>query len=280
MLKLNACILLYLSDIPLKNLFYILCLFSLNAYAVEYEGFTEPDRKITIAPPEAGVLESIAVKEGDKVKAGQVLASLENRVFRASLAVAKAKKAATGRLNSAVAIERLRREKLDRLLPLLAKGNAQPYEIAQSRIELESSVAEVQAARETLNISELEYKQIEAQIEHRILRSPIDGVVINVNKEVAELASFSGTDAQILTVASLDPLRISLRVPTAQAVAFKPKQGVSVRFPNLSSVAVNSTIHLISPVTDASSDTVKVDILLENPKGELRSGVKCLVTVQ
>ena len=90
MLKLSAYIFLYLSGIPLKNLLYILCLLSFNAYAVEYEGFTEPDRKITIAPPEAGVLESIAVKEGDKVKTGQVLASLENRVFRASLAVAKA----------------------------------------------------------------------------------------------------------------------------------------------------------------------------------------------
>jgi multidrug efflux pump subunit AcrA (membrane-fusion protein) len=55
---------------------------------------------------------------------------------------------------------------------------------------------------------------------------------------------------------------------------------VSVRFPNLGSTPVNSRIHTISPVTDASSDTVKIDILLENPKGELRSGVKCLVTVQ
>lgn len=264
----------------MKILCYLLCLFSLSVQAAEYEGFTEPDRKITIAPPEAGVLESVAVKEGDKVKEGQVLASLENRVFRASLVVAKVRKAATGRLNSAVAIERLRREKLERLLPLLGKGNAQPYEVAQSRIELESAVAEVQAARETLNISEFEYKQIEAQIERRILRSPIDGVVISVNKEVAELASFSGTDAQILTVASLNPLRISLHVPTAQAMNFKAKQTVSVRFPNLSITPANSTIHYVSPVTDASSDTVKVDILLENAKGELRSGVKCLVSVQ
>jgi multidrug efflux pump subunit AcrA (membrane-fusion protein) len=71
-----------------------------------------------------------------------------------------------------------------------------------------------------------------------------------------------------------------LRVPTAQAIAFKVKQNVSVRFPNLNFTPVNSTIHTISPVTDAGSDTVKIDILLSNPKGELRSGVKCLVTVQ
>ncbi len=253
-----------------------LCCFSVTSFAAEYESFTEPDKEILLAAPEIDVLTSIKVKAGDTVKAGETVAILDNRVYAAGLEVADAKRKATSRINAARAIEKLRQEKLNRLVPLLASGNAQQYEVTEARIELESAAAESKAAQETLRIDSLEYEQIRAQVERRILRSPIDGVVTVVKKEVAELVG--GNDAHIMTIARINPLKTTIHVPTAEALKFKVGQSMQVRFVGLELPNVSGKISTISPITDASSDTVKIEVQMDNPQSKLRSGVKCVVT--
>jgi len=250
---------------------------AIASYATEYEGFAEPEREIKVAAPELGILQKISVKEGNRVKKGQLLASLETQILDAALSVAKAKMNAQGRLKSAQSIEKLRKDKLNRLLPLLSQGNAQQYEVTQAQIELEAAAAEVTAARDALNISSLEYKQIQAQIAHRQIVSPISGVVTDVVKEVGEIVG--GNDFHVMTIAVLDQLVVAIRVPTAQALPLKTNQSVSVTFPGVELAPLQAKIATISPITDASSDTVKVEVNLINGKNKLRSGLKCLVKI-
>jgi len=254
----------------------LLLFFSFIAYADEYEGFTEPNKEITVAVPEAGVLAKINVKEGDSVKKGNTLATLDNRVLEASLAIAKAKKSFYGRLEAARAVHKLRKGKLDRLLPLLKKGYAQREEVNEAQLAVESAIAEVKSAQEDLKISELEYKQIQAQIVRRTIYSPIDGIVTEVQKDVGE---FAGGQEYVVIVANLDPLKINIHLPTIKALSLKEKQTVEVRFPDLNNATHQAIITAISPITDASSDTVKITTQLDNSKNELRSGLKCIVTV-
>jgi len=253
-----------------------LLFFSFIVHADEYEGFTEPNREITVAVPEAGVLEKIKVKEGDRVKKGEILAVLDNRVLEASLAIAKAKKNFYGRLEAAKAVQKLRKGKLDRLLPLLAKGYAQRDEVNEAQLAVESAIAEVKSAQEDLKISELEYKQIQAQIARRTLHSPIDGIITEVQKDVGE---FAGGQEYVVIVANVEPLKINIHVPTIKALSLKENQTVDVRFPDLNNTTHQATITAISPITDASSDTVKITTQLDNNNNELRSGLKCIVTV-
>src|SRR5262245_4715983 len=65
------------------------------------EGLTEPFRAIEVAAPEPGIVTRVAVREGTLVKQGQVLASLDNEVHIATLAVAQKNMEAVGGLNSA-----------------------------------------------------------------------------------------------------------------------------------------------------------------------------------
>jgi len=253
-----------------------LLLFSQFGFAEEYEAFTEPHQEIEIAAPDLDILRKLSVAEGDTVKKGQVLAVLDTRVLEAGLAIAKRKKSSYGQLNAAKAIAKLKQQRVSRLTPLLARGNAQPYEVNEARIELESANAEVKAAREALAISELEYKQIQAQIAQRTLRSPIAGVVTVVLRDEAELVG--GNQAHILTVAQLNPLKIAVPVPTATALALKKGQTATVNFPYLDFPATAGNIAQIAPVTDVGSDTVKVTVVVQNPKLQLPSGVKCVVS--
>ena len=207
---------------------------------------------------------------------GQILAVLDNRVLEASLAIAKAKKQFYGRLEAAKAAHKLRKGKLDRLLPLLSKGYAQREEVNEAQLAVESAIAEVKSAREDLKISELEYKQIQVQIARRTVHSPINGIITEVQKDVGE---FVGGQEYIVVVANLNPLNINIHVPTIKALSLKEKQTIEVRFPDLNDATHQATITAISPITDASSDTVKITTQLNNSDNKLRSGLKCIATV-
>jgi len=264
---------------PVQPAFLLLAALLLlpTAYAQPYDGFTEPDQEIKVAAPEIGVLATLNVKEGQTVKQGQVLATLDNQVLVAGLAVARAKAKASGRLNAAQALQKLNETKLSRLQPLLARGAAQQAEVDQVSAELSNARASAQAAREELQVSALEVKQIEAQIERRTLRSPINGVVIELKKEVSELVGGTANEPQVLTVARIDPLLVTIHVPTSEALKLSLDQKVAIEFPAYTPASAEGTVTFVSPITDAGSNTVKIKIRLDNSAGKLRSGLKCLV---
>lgn len=249
----------------------------LSTLASSYEAFTEPEQDIAVAAPEAGIIAKILVKEGEKVKQSQVLATLDNRVLEERLKIAQAKAKSYGEVNSAKARQRLRQDILSRLQPLLSQGAAQQTEVAQARAEVEVARADVQSARENVNIYALEVDFIKAQIESRTLRSPIDGVVTDILKDPAEIVVPS--DAHVLSVAQVSPLKVTIHVPTPEAVALQTEQAVQVKFPHFESLNTQGKIVFISPVTDAGSDTVEVVIRVDNQQNQLRSGLKCLVEI-
>lgn len=261
-------------------LFLLLSSFAITTtvYADTYEGFTQPEQEIEVGAPDTGILASLKVQEGDLVKQEQILGALDNRVQEASLRIAKAKQKASGELKSAQAQARLHQTRLNRLLPLLARGAAQQAEIDRERADLAIAKAKVQAAREIKKIHALEAQQIQAQIARRTLRSPLNGVVTEIHRDAGELVQVSSSESAVLTVAKINPLLLILHVSTSAAMQLKVEQNLTVRFPGYSQVSETSgKIILVSPVTDAGSDTVKVKVLLNNDKGDLRSGIKSLV---
>ncbi len=113
-------------------------------------GYTEPYRLITVAAGEAGVIGGVLVKEGERVTQGQVLAKLDTAVLAAELEIARAeaKLAAT------------RRERVAELSQ-------------QTRVTPEES----EKAATEVTIKQAQVRKIEAMIEARTMRSPVDGVV-------------------------------------------------------------------------------------------------------
>lgn len=242
------------------------------ARAANVESFTEPYRKIDIAPAESGTITSIDVKEGDRVTKGQVLATLDNDVLSVSLQIAAANKASQSRLNSALAERELRLSRLKKLEELRSRSHASQEEVDRARTELAIADASVLAAKEQREVDELEYKKTAAMIERRILRSPIDGYCTKVHKEEREYVSPSAPT--VITTVQLDPLRIIFSLPTAQGMTLKEGQSVPLLFPE-TEMRATGKVELISPVTEADSGTVRVKVLLDNQQGQYRCGVRC-----
>lgn len=235
------------------------------------KGFTEPFRSIDVAAAEAGILAGVQVVEGDRVGSGDVLAFLSQDVLKASLAMAVEGENAPGKLNSVEAERDMQRERLEKIRGLFQRRHASQVEIDRAVSQLEVAEAQVQAVRDELRIKSLEIRRIEAQLEQRRMRSPIDGIVTRVFKEPGEFVS--ANDPVVATVVQLDPLLVVFSVPDSQALTMSVGQSV----PLLIGIdeEVMATVDFISPTIEAQSGTRRVKILIENSDLRLPSGQTC-----
>lgn len=250
----------------------LLALLSLSAaQAGELEAFTEPIQSIEVAAIESGIVIEMHVKEGVKVKRGQPLADLNQDVLKAALEIARAQRDSNSALISAESEFKLRSDRLAKLKQLRERGVASEEEIFRAALESEVAGAHVLAAKESLEIKTLEHERIRLQLAQRTVRSPLDGVVTQVFREVGEFVSPS--DPVLMTVVQLDPLMVTFPVPASQAFKLKTGQALPIRIDG-ESKTVEGKIEFVSPVVNAESQTVRVRLHIANPNLKYRSGAK------
>lgn len=241
------------------------------APAATIEGFTEPIRKIELAPAESGVIDAIDVREGDAVRKGQQLALLDCDVLYVTLDMAKASVQSHGRLDSAKAERDLRALRLERLATLKTRGNATQEEVDRARTDWQVAEANLLSMIEQHKLDEFEYKKTQAMIERRTLRSPIDGVVTRIFKEEHEYVAANAP--VVMSVVQLDVLRVVFSVPTPLALEMKVGQTVPLALSDPEGHALGR-IEAIAPITEAESGTVRVKVLIDNAGGQARAGVR------
>ena len=253
----------------------MLCLTTSSASSQEIgteliEAFTEPYRVLDLAASEAGILQRVAVKQGDRIAAGDLVASLNTDVLRAQLDIARVRADLKGRINKARADVGQKRRRYGKLAGLHQNGHASPEEIDTAKSNLEIAEAGLLEAQESQKLAALEQKQIEAQLRRREIRSPFDGQVVKLEKDEGEyVASLEPVVAQIV---QLDKLRVKFYIDTTRARAVQRGDQLNVLLLNANQ-QVASTVEFVSPVTDADSRTVRVEAVIDNADQRYRSGV-------
>jgi HlyD family secretion protein len=159
-----------------------------------------PETEVKISARVPGKIVSIAVKEGDSVKAGQVLVRLEQEQYKASL------DRANSALQEANANLSLAKSELKRSKELFAQNLI-------SIAELEVSQAKYEQAVSALNQSEASVKEAKDALEWTVLSTPMDGVVTEKNKELGEMALGSQFQEDVLLqVADLTEMEARVEV--------------------------------------------------------------------
>lgn len=243
-----------------------------HALAEEIQSFTEPCRTINLAAAESGIVIGINVEEGDAVEKDQALADLNQDVLKAGVEIARSHRDSVSALKSAEAELQLRSERLRKLQELRINQNASEEEVNRARLEFEVAEARVLQVRESLEIKRLEYERIRLQLALRTVRSPIDGVVTELYRDIGEFVS--PADPVVLTIVQLNPLRATFSVPATDVRSLRKGQTIPVRVDGVTK-PVNAQIELVSPVINAESQTVRVKVELPNPGNRIRSGAKC-----
>ena len=208
-------------------------------------GYTEPIKTITISSGEPGVIAEMLVEEGARVKKAQILARLDTAALQADLDIAKAE-------------AKLQASRLRRLEDLSSANRSTPEELERARTDL--------------TIKDAQRRKIEAQIETRTMRSPVDGIVIEIKRNPSE--AVSAANPHVLTVVQVDKLIVNLFLPPDRAATLLP--GATVKLQLLDErAAAPARVEFVSPVTDSASGTVRVKFVIENAEGTHRSGGRC-----
>ena len=242
-------------------------------------GVTEPKHEIDLAFPESGIIAEIAVEEGQSANKGELLVKLDSRVLAAKEKRAKIKANSMEALRAAYSEMTMREKRLNQVKQLGAR-NSNPDEIAKADVDHEMAKARYEAADEEVQTSKIELEQIEVEIERRMLRSPIDGIVARIYRDVAESAVRGET--VVASIVNLDQLNLVVHVPAVTARGLKAGSKITVA-PTLSSLndsKTEATIAFVSPVVNASSGTKLVRLQIENPVNAHESGVKYQVLFQ
>jgi RND family efflux transporter MFP subunit len=208
-------------------------------------GYTEPCRIITVSAGDVGVIAEMLVKEGDPVKKGQILARLDTTVLQAELEIAKAE-------------ARLAATRNQRVLDLAQSTRVTPEELEKAKTELA--------------IKEAQVRRIDAMIEVRTMRSPVEGVVTEIKRDPSE--SVSAATPHVLTVVQIDRLNVNLFLPPARVENLKAGDKTELLLLDPER-RTSATVEFVSPVIDAASGTVRVKFAIENPAGAIRSGGRC-----
>lgn len=260
------------------SLFFIIAVFfAEHGQAAEvFETFLEPNQVVDIASSSRGRLAMLHVKEGDKVKKGSLLAELDSTVLQARLDLARKTVDFHGQLDSARALVKQRKSKLKILTRLNKSGNARQQEIDSAETNLLMAEAQLLTAKEEQNVKKAELAIILAQIEERKLRSPLDGEVIAIYKQEAELVGVNEQQA-ILTLVELDPLLAVFHLPLSQTSVIQTSESVAL---SVAGKSVAAQLDFISPVIEAQSGTITVRFRLPNPNAEFISGSRVTYTPQ
>ncbi len=210
-------------------------------------GYIEPYKTYKLSIAEAGILSELPVKEGERVSKGQLLARLDTRSNEAEIAATRSQLHFTS-------------SRFEKYKQLQKEGRLSPEEFQKAQTELE--------------IEHQKLEKAEAEKERRIVRSPANGIVVEIKRNLAEGVTPVGPP--FITVVELDSL--ALQIYTSPEVARRFKVGDPAQVQELESGLLHPcTIEFVSPVTDAASNTVRVKAMIPNPEARIATGVRALI---
>lgn len=216
----------------------------------EFDGSLQAVRQSVLSAQASGRIATLSVKAGDRVKAGQVLAVIDDRATQAGVAQAQAgvAQAQAGLANAKAAYERTRE--------LRAQGF-----IAQAA--LDSALAQYRAAEASAAAARAGQTQASVAQGFTRLTAPWDGWVLATHAEAGALAM---PGAPILTVYAPRPIRAVVHVPaTLQALALQAQQ-VEVQLPGTDRWVVPASKTTV-PAADPVSQTVEWRLNLSDADG-------------
>lgn len=191
-------------------------------------GRTEAERT-DIATKYAGRIKEITVDEGDKVKAGQVVARLDSAQLEAQLREAEATaNEREHQLNQAEALLRQRHSELalaekdlSRSKELVSKGFASVERVDQRQSALEtaratvgSAKAQVEQAKAGIEAAKARVASLQTELKDYSLVAPIDG---RIQYRLAEPGEVLAAGGKVLTMLDLTNVYMTIFLPTVDA---------------------------------------------------------------
>jgi RND family efflux transporter MFP subunit len=171
-----------------------------------------------------GIVKTVFVKVGDRVKAEAPLFQIDDRELRADLLI---KQANLVKARAAVAEAQASLKDYQAQYALVRNTTDRRAvsvdDVQKRRYAAELARAKLTSARAAVTAAEAELKATQTSIERLMVRTPIDGEVLQVNIRLGEYAQTGVLSTPLLRLGDLDRLHIRVDIDENDAWRFKPE---------------------------------------------------------
>jgi len=245
-----------------------------DAEPIVIEGLIEPSLVVNVGSPVPGILASVKADRGDMVKKGQVLATLESGVERATMELTRARAEMEQTIRAGEARLEFSIRKQERFEELYKKKVIPFTDMDEARTASELALMELEEAKENKRIAALEFKRSVAVVNRMSIHSSIAGVVMERFLSPGEHVE----DQPVLKLAQIHPLYVEVFAPVELLGTIKVGMQAEVTPENPVGQVYKAKVTIVDRVIDAASGTFGVRLELPNPKYLLPAGLKCKVT--
>lgn len=242
---------------------------SLPTSILNATGYAVAQRRAAVASKGTGRLVELNVREGDRVKKGEVIGRLESADMAAALARARANRTvAEAALDEAKAELTEAGLAYERKRKMIADGmiSQADLEIAEGRYHrAEASVGSAEAG---IKAAEAAVRSAEVDLENTIIRAPFDGTVLTKNADVGEVVapfgSAASAKAAVVTMADMDSLQIEADVSESNLEKIRTGQRCEITLDAYPDTRYDGVVEAIVPTVDRAKATVLTKIRFAN----------------
>jgi RND family efflux transporter MFP subunit len=238
--------------------------------SVEAVGTVRAAQSSQLAAQVMGTIVQIAVREGDAVQRGQIVAVLDDTQLRAARERAQAAvNAANHEAIAADAQYSLAQSTLKRYQDLRDKKSVSPQEFDEVNARYQAALAQRDMARAGQAQAKAALAQAQTMLDYTRIRAPFDGVITEKRVDPGTLAT---PGAPLLTVETRGRYRLEAALDEAAVVHARLRASVPVSVDALGTEMIEGKVVQVVPAADPASRSFLVKIELPARPG-LRSGL-------
>jgi len=229
-------------------------------------GYVTARREATVSSKVTGKVTEVLIEEGMKVKAGQIVARLDDSNVKASLDVAAAQLAsAQAALAETEAQLKTANQEFQRTTDLARQHIASQSDLDQAESNAKSLQAHLAQQKLEVVVAERQVAMWQQQMDDMIIRAPFDGVITTKNAQPGEMispvsAGGGYTRTGIGTIVDMASLEIEIDVNESYIHRVEPGQPVEATLDAYPDWKIPCKVIAIIPTADRQKSTVKVRV--------------------
>ncbi|GAC1599049.1 MAG: efflux RND transporter periplasmic adaptor subunit [Myxococcales bacterium] len=234
-------------------------------------GYVVPQRKANVAPRIGGRVARILIEDGSEVKAGEIIAVLEDADYRAQLAQAGADlRSSLARVDQrAVELTDAQRSwNREQIVQSKGVSTPQAQDVATARLEgakaaLASAKADAASARARVDVAKV-------SLENCFVRAPFAGRITQKLTDVGEIVfgavgAGAGGNGGIASLADFGTLMVEADVSESQVGKVQPGTPAEIALDAFADKRWRGKVHEVRPRVDRAKATVTVKVAFADP---------------
>jgi HlyD family secretion protein len=234
-------------------------------------GLVKPAVTIDLRAEASGIVEAVAVKEGDRVAAGQELVRLDSKLLQSALDRAEANLRQAELQDAATRLEldedsvELKRKAFDRAQSLRDRGVISAADFEQQQLELRVALRTLERAKRNIEGSQARIAQARAEadqarteLQHTIVRAPFDAFIlrrmVEVGSGVAGVQSTTGGSV-LMTLGDARQSAMYAKATAADARRLRAGLPARVRLDSDATQLIGGTLQSVSMAGDVDQST-------------------------